>query len=145
MYRHILIPTDGYALSEHAIRQGVSLARTFGAGVTALTVSPTFYNFALDPARVAATPERYEQDCQARAEKYLAVARVEAGIAGVPCETVHEMNDEPYQVIVDTARARHCDLIVMASHGRRGMSALLLGSETSKVLTHCKIPVLVCR
>jgi nucleotide-binding universal stress UspA family protein len=145
MYRHILIPTDGSALSEQAIRQGVSLARTFGAGVTALTVSPTFHNFALDPARVTATPERYEQDCQARAEKYLAAARVEAGIAGVPCETVHEMGDQPYQVIIDTARARHCDLIVMASHGRRGMSALLLGSETSKVLTHSKIPVLVCR
>jgi nucleotide-binding universal stress UspA family protein len=145
MYRHILIPTDGSALSEQAIRQGVSLARTFGAGVTALTVSPTFHNFALDPARVTATSERYEQDCAARAEKYLAAARVEAGIAGVPCETVHEMSDEPYQVIIDTARARHCDLIVMASHGRRGMSALLLGSETSKVLTHSKIPVLVCR
>lgn len=145
MYRHILIPTDGSPLSEHAIRQGVSLARTFGAAVTALTVSPTFHNFALDPAQVTATPERYEENCRAQAEKHLAAARVEAGIAGVPCETVHEMNDQPYQVIIDTARARHCDLIVMASHGRRGMSALLLGSETSKVLTHSKIPVLVCR
>ena len=145
MYRHILIPTDGSALSDQAIRQGVSLARTFGAGVTALTVSPTFHNFSLDPALLTATPERYEQDCQARAEKHLAAARVEAGIAGVPCETVHEMNDEPYQVIIDTARARHCDLIAMPTHGRRGISALLLGSETSKVLTHSKIPVLVCR
>ena len=145
MYRHILLPTDGSELSEQAIRHGVALARTFGAGVTALTVSPTFHNFALDPVQVTATPERYEQDCQARAEKHLAVARVEAGIAGVPCETVHVMNDQPYQVIIDTAAARHCDLIAMASHGRRGMSAILLGSETTKVLTHCKIPVLVYR
>ena len=145
MYRHILIPTDGSPLSEQAIRQGVALAKTFGAAVTALTVSPTFHNFALDPVQLTATPERYEEECRARADKRLAVARVEAGIAAVPCETVHEMNDQPYQVIVDTAKARHCDLIVMASHGRRGMAGLLLGSETSKVLTHSKIPVLVCR
>ena len=145
MYRHILIPTDGSALSEQAIRHGVALARTFGAAVTALAVSPTFYNPALDPAHVTVTPQEYERDCQARAEKHLAVARVDAGIAGVPCETLHVMNDEPYRAIVDTAGAKHCDLIVMASHGRRGMSALLLGSETTKVLTHSKIPVLVCR
>lgn len=145
MYKHILIPTDGSALSNQAIHHGVALAKTFGAAVSALTVSPTFHNFALDPAQVTATAEQYEKDCLARAEKHLAVARVEAGIAGVPCETMHVINDQPYQVIIDTAKTAPCDLIVMASHGRRGMSALLLGSETSKVLTHSKIPVLVCR
>jgi nucleotide-binding universal stress UspA family protein len=145
MYRHILIPTDGSPLSEQAIRQGVALARTLGAAVTALTVSPTFHSLALDPVQVTATPKQYEEDCRVRADKYLAMATIEAGIAGVPCETVHEMNDHPYQVIIDTAKARHCDLIVMASHGRRGMSALLVGSETTKVLTHSQIPVLVCR
>jgi nucleotide-binding universal stress UspA family protein len=145
MYRHILIPTDGSPLSEQAIHHGVALARTCRAAVTALTVSPTFQNFALDPVQVSATPEQYEVDCHARAEKHLAVARVEAGIADVPCETVHVTNDQPYRVIIDTARARHCDLIVMGSHGRRGVSALLLGSETTKVLTHSKIPVLVYR
>jgi nucleotide-binding universal stress UspA family protein len=145
MYKHILIPTDGSELSQKALRQGIALARPFGAGVTALTVSPTFHNLALDPVMVAATPEHYRKDCEARAEKYLEAARIEAGIAGVPCEIQHVVHDHPFRVIVDTATAKHCDLIVMASHGRRGMSALLLGSETTKVLTHTKIPVLVCR
>jgi nucleotide-binding universal stress UspA family protein len=145
MYKHILIPTDGSELSQKALRQGIALARVFGAGVTALTVSPTFHNLALDPVMVAATPEQYGKDCEARAEKYLEAARIEARIAGVPCEIQHVMHDHPFQEIVDTAATRHCDPIVMASHGRRGMSALLLGSETTKVLTHTKIPVLVCR
>ncbi len=145
MYKHILIPTDGSELSQKALRQGIVLARVFGAGVTALTVSPTFHNLALDPVMVAATPEQYGKDCAARAEKYLEAARIEAGIAGVPCEIQHVVHDHPFRVIVDTATTKHCDLIVMASHGRRGMSALLLGSETTKVLTHTKIPVLVCR
>jgi nucleotide-binding universal stress UspA family protein len=145
MYKHILIATDGSELSQKALRQGIALARPFGAGVTALTVSPTFHNLALDPVMVAATPEHYRKDCEARAEKYLEAARIEAGIAGVPCEIQHVVHDHPFRVIVDTATAKHCDLIVMASHGRRGMSALLLGSETTKVLTHTKIPVLVCR
>ena len=145
MYKHILIPTDGSELSGKAIRQGVALARIFGAGVTVLTVSPTFHNLALDPVMVTDTPEQYRKDCEARAEKYLGAARVEAGIAGVPCELEHVVHDHPFQVIVDTAAAKHCDLIVMASHGRRGMAGLLLGSETTKVLTHTKVPVLVCR
>ncbi|HYB69889.1 MAG TPA: universal stress protein [Candidatus Bathyarchaeia archaeon] len=145
MYKHILIPTDGSELSGKAIRQGVALARIFGAGVTVLTVSPTFHNLALDPVMVTDTPEQYRKDCEARAEKYLGAARVEAGIAGVPCELEHVVHDHPFQVIVDTAAAKHCDLIVMASHGRRGMAGVLLGSETTKVLTHTKVPVLVCR
>ncbi len=145
MYKHILIPTDGSELSEKALRQGIALAKVFGARVSALTVSPTFHNLAVDPVMVTATPDQYEKDCQVRADKYLGVAKIEAGIAGVPCETQHVVNDHPFQVIVDTARTKNCDLIVMASHGRRGMSALLLGSETTKVLTHSKIPVLVCR
>ena len=145
MYKHILIPTDGSEQSEKALRQGITLARVFGADVTALTVSPTFHNVSLDPVMLTDTPEQYEKNCQARAEKYLAVAKIEAGIAGVPCERQHVVNDHPFQAIVDTARTKNCDLIVMASHGRRGMSALLLGSETTKVLTHTKIPVLVCR
>ena len=145
MYRHILIPTDGSALSEMAIRQGVVLAKAIGAKVTALTVSPPFHVFDVDPVMVTSTPAHYAKESAARAEKYLAVARVEAGIAGVPCETLHVTQDHVYQAIIDTAGAKGCDLIFMASHGRKGMSALVLGSETYKVLTHGKIPVLVCR
>ena len=145
MYKNILIPTDGSALSEMAIRQGVAFAKAVRAQVTALTISPSFHVFDVDPVMVTSTPAQYAKESAARAEKYLAVARVEAGIAGVPCETLHVTQDHVYQAIIDTAGAKGCDLIFMASHGRKGMSALVLGSETYKVLTHGKIPVLVCR
>jgi nucleotide-binding universal stress UspA family protein len=145
MYKHILIPTDGSALSEMAIRQGVVFAKAIQAKVTALMVTPPFHVFDIDPVMVSSTPAQYAMEAEARAEKYLAVARVEAGIAGVPCETLHVTQGHVYEAIIDTASKRGCDLIFMASHGRKGMSALVLGSETYKVLTHGKIPVLVCR
>ena len=147
MYEHILIPTDGSALSEMAIRQGIAFARAIRAKVTALAVSPSFHLFEVDPIMVGYTPspDQYARDSEARAEKYLAVARVEAGIAGVPCETVHATQDHVYEAIIDTASKKGCDLIFMASHGRKGISAFVLGSETYKVLSHSKIPVLVCR
>ena len=145
MYKHILIPTDGSALSGTAITQGVALAKSIGARVTGLTVSPTFHTFSMDPMVVTETPDRYEKDCEARAQRDLAVVKDAATSAGVACETVHVFHDHPYQGIIDTARSKGCDLVFMASHGRRGMSALVLGSETVKVLTHSKIPVLVCR
>jgi nucleotide-binding universal stress UspA family protein len=146
MYKHILIPTDGSALSEMAIRHGIALARAIRAKVTALAVSPSF-PLEVDPLMVGYTPSpgQYARDTEARAEKYLAVARVEAGIAGVPCETVHATQDHVYEAIIDTASKKGCDLILMASHGRKGISAFVIGSETYKVLSHSKIPVLVCR
>ena len=147
MYKHILIPTDGSALSEVAIRQGIAFAREIRAKVTALAVSPSFHAFDVDPLMVGYTlsPEQYAASSAARAEEYLAVARVQAGIAGVPCETLHVTRDHVYDAIIDTATKKGCDLIFMASHGRRGISAFVLGSETYKVLSHSKIPVLVCR
>jgi len=145
MYKHVLIPTDGSALSEMAIRHGMALARAVGAKVTVLTVSLPFRSFAVDPVMVTDTPQRYEEECEALAEKALGIARAEAGVAGVSCETSHVTQAQPYQAIIETAQKRGCDLICMASHGRRGVSALVLGSETNKVLTHSKIPVLVCR
>jgi nucleotide-binding universal stress UspA family protein len=145
VYRHILIPTDGSALSEMAIRHGLTLARAVGARVTVLTVSLPFRSFAIDPVMVSDNPVRYEQECEALAEKAFEIARKEAAVAGVSCETRHVTQAQPYQAIVETAQAQGCDLICMASHGRKGVSALVLGSETNKVLTHSKIPVLVCR
>lgn len=145
MYRHILIPTDGSALSEMAIRQGIAFARSLSARVTAMTVSLPFHAFAVDPVMLSDTPEQYERDSEARAEKCLGVARAEAAVARISCETVHVWAAHPYEGIIDTARKTGSDLIFMASHGRKGMSALVLGSETVKVLTHSKIPVLVCR
>jgi nucleotide-binding universal stress UspA family protein len=145
MYKHILIPTDGSALSEEAVRQGIVLAKALDAKVTAVTVSAPFHIVSVDPMTVTDTPAQYKTDCEARAERYLSVARDLARMSNVPCETVHVIDDHPYEGIIDTARNRHCDLIFMASHGRRGVSALVLGSETTKVLTHSKIPTLVCR
>jgi nucleotide-binding universal stress UspA family protein len=131
-----------------AIRQGVAFAKAIRAKVTALTVSPSLHAFEVDPLMMVSytpAPAQYAMDSEARAEKHLAVARVEAGIAGVLCETLHVTQAHVYEAVIDTANKKGCDLIFMASHGRQGMSALVLGSETYKVLTHCKIPVLVCR
>jgi nucleotide-binding universal stress UspA family protein len=145
MYRHILIPTDGSELSGGAIRQGVALAKSHGAKVTAITVFPPFRVFAVEPMVVIDTPAQYRSDCEAMARKYLGVVEAVARDADVPCEVVQVTHEQPYQAIIETADAKGCDLIVMASHGRKGVAALVLGSETTKVLTHSKIPVLVCR
>jgi len=145
MYKHILIPTDGSALSLMAVREGMTLAKSLNARVTALTVSPTFRTVTVDPVMVVDTEEQYREDCAAAAARYLAAVAESAKVLGVACEGVHVVNDHPYQAIIETGQSRGCDLIFMASHGRRGVAALLLGSETTKVLTHSKIPVLVYR
>jgi nucleotide-binding universal stress UspA family protein len=145
MYKHIMIPTDGSELSEMAIRQGVAFAKSLKAKVTGIAVFPTFHTFAVSPMMVTDTPEQFRRDCEAFAAKYLDVVTQEAKTAGVPCKVIQAVNDDPYRAIIDAAKTEGCDLIFMASHGRRGMSALVLGSETTKVLSHTKIPVLVCR
>jgi len=145
MYKRILLPTDGSPLSAAAIAYGVGLAKSTGATVVGMTVSVPFHTFALDPIMVSDTKESYKKDCEARATKDLGVITAAARAAGVPCDVVHVDAEHPYEGIIDTARRAGCDLIVMASHGRKGASALVLGSETVKVLTHSKVPVLVCR
>jgi len=138
MYTHILIPTDGSALAGKAVQHGVALAKRIGAKVTMLTVLP--------PAMITDDREMTEirkARMQKHAEKILGAVAMQA--AGVACESIQVENVDPYQAIIDTAESKGCDLIVMASHGRRGISAVVLGSETVKVLTHCKIPVLVYR
>ena len=145
MYKHILIPTDGSALSAKAIEQAISLAKSVGARVTGLTVSIPFHVFALDPLMVSDTAEQYKKDCEDRAEKFLDAITVAAKAAGVQCEVAHVTADHPYEGIIDTATLKGCDLISMASHGRKGVAGLVLGSETHKVLIHSKIPVLVSR
>jgi nucleotide-binding universal stress UspA family protein len=145
MYKRVLISTDGSDLSRKAIEQGVALAKSIGASVVGITVSPTFRTFAVDPVLVTDSPDQYRQNWEALAERILAVLRDTAKVSGVPYDGVHAINDHPYEAIISTARDKQCDLIVMASHGRKGVSALLLGSETTKVLTHSSIPVLVCR
>ncbi len=145
MYTHVLIPTDGSELSKKAVQHGVALAKTIKAQVTVVTVSAPFHVFSVEPAMVTDTPEAYKERIATVAAKYLGEVKDAAATAGVNCETVHVEHEHPYQAIVETAKKRGCDLIVMASHGRRGVSAIVLGSETVKVLTHSAIPVLVCR
>ena len=144
MYKHILIPTDGSDLSKKAIKQGAAFAKSLRAKVTAVTVTPTFHLIADEPLMFTAI-EDYRKDSAVRAKKLLDVAKSAAKAAAIRFEGVHAVNDQPYAAIISTARKKGCDLIYMASHGRKGISALILGSETTKVLTHSKIPVLVCR
>lgn len=143
MFKHILLPTDGGDLSERAAEKCAEFARTLGARITGLYVTLPFQVFTLDGVVVGDTEEEYERETQARAQQCLAGITTAAEKAGVPCEVVTAAGDHPYQQIIKTAEAKGCDLIFMASHGRRGMAALLLGSETMKVLTHTKVPVLV--
>ena len=145
MFKHILIPTDGSDLSRKAVRYGVQLAKASGAKVTALTVTDPYLAATMDAVLIPVGEEDYEEQSRLLAERAMEQVKMAADAAGVPCETIREVHDQPYRAIIDAAHALNCDLIVMASHGRRGISALLLGSETVKVLTHSTIPVLVYR
>ena len=145
MYTHILIPTDGSELAAKAVTHGIELAKLHKAKVTGLAVSPPWHDTAVGEFVVEISPESYESSTAQQTAKWLAPISEAAKAAGVPCETVHVTDTHPWQGIVATAKERGCDLIVMASHGRRGLSALVIGSETVRVLTHTNIPVLVCR
>jgi nucleotide-binding universal stress UspA family protein len=145
MYSNILIPTDGSGLAGKAVRHGIALAQRIGAKVTALMVSPPFHTFTTDTQMIEDTPAQYQTRMRNHAEKTLGAIADAAQTAGVACEIVHVEHEHPYRAIIDSADAKGCDLIVMASHGRGGIAAIVLGSETLKVLTHCKIPVLVHR
>src|SRR5271169_7106012 len=145
MYANILIPTDGSELAGKAVQHGIALAKRIGARVTVLTVLPPFHTFTTDTQMIEDTPAQYKARMQKHAEKTLGAVADAAQAAGVAREMVQFEHEHPYQAIIDTAESKGCDLIVMASHGRRGISALVLGSETVKVLTHSKIPVLVHR
>jgi nucleotide-binding universal stress UspA family protein len=145
MYSNILIATDGSELAEKAVQHGIALAKRVGAKVAALTVVPPFHIFTTDVAMIEDTPAQYQARMQERAEKILGAVARSALAAGVACDTVQVEHEHPYRAIIDTAGSKGCDLIVMASHGRRGVAAIVLGSVTVKVLTHCKIPVLVHR
>jgi nucleotide-binding universal stress UspA family protein len=145
MFKHLLVPTDGSPLSEVAIKEGVHLAKSLGARVTGLCVTPVQQTVFCDAAIPAEALEQAARRWKDQAAKYLAVVEKAAKEAGVACDVAVERNDHPYEAIIRVVEQKGCDLIMMASHGRRGVRALLLGSETQKVLTHSKIPVLVYR
>ncbi|HXV11478.1 MAG TPA: universal stress protein [Burkholderiales bacterium] len=147
MFKHILIPTDGSDLSKKAIKKGIEFAKKIKARITTIHVVPEFRVIA-DESFVSLTPEakkRFEEESLKRARKMLDSVVQQAKAQGVSCAAVAEANDLPYQQIIATAKSSKCDLILMASHGRRGIASVLLGSETAKVLTHSTIPVLVVR
>jgi len=147
MFKHILLPTDGSELSNKAVKRGIEFAKKIKARVTAIHVVPEF-RVIVDEGLVslsAALKKRLEAEALARAQKMLSTIARQAKARGVRCATISVASDLPYQQIIAIARKKKCDLIMMASHGRRGLSSLLLGSETAKVLTHSKVPVLVVR
>ena len=147
MFKHILLPTDGSSLSNKAVKRGIEFAGKIRARVTALHVVPEFRPFA-DEGFAPMSPalkKRLDDEARMRAARMLdAIARA-ARSKRVRCATLTVASNLPYQEIIKTDRRRKCDLIMMASHGRRGLSSLLLGSETAKVLLHAKVPVLVVR
>ena len=146
MYRHILIPTDGSELAEQAVTNGLSLAKSLGAKVTVIIVEQQELSLGATSFVQGALEElgKYTEQNKIYAASTLNRAVDAAKQAGVTCDTVQVKDAQPYQAIIATATDRGCDLIVMASHGRSGLSAVVLGSVTNKVLTHTKIPVLVC-
>ena len=147
MFTHILVPTDGSRLSLKAARHAARLAKALGAKITGFYAAPDLGSTYYGDGYIlrAPTAKAQAEFTQKQARKCLSVVEVEAGVEKVPCEVFHTLSDSPYEAIIDAAKKKKCDLIVMASHGRRGISGLVLGSETQKVLVHSKVPVLVCR
>jgi nucleotide-binding universal stress UspA family protein len=148
MFKQILVSTDGSKLSSKAIRTAVRLAKTMGAKVIGAYVIAPYVSPAYGEGMMympAIPPKRYKQVTEREARKALAVVEIEARTAAVEYGSAMLIADNPWEGIIRAAKAKKCDVIVMSSHGRRGLAGLLLGSETTKVLTHSKIPVLVCR
>ncbi|WFP63460.1 universal stress protein [Mesorhizobium sp. WSM4904] len=149
MYKHILIATDGSELAGKGVAHGLELAKGLGATVTFVTVSEPFPALAWGGAMagyVAADElTNYEESARKYARKVLDKCKADADAAGVRAKVLHIENKAPAEAILDTARAQACDLIVMASHGRRGIGRLVLGSQTAEVVSLTEIPVLVVR
>ena len=147
MFKHILVPTDGSTLSLRAAKNAVRFAQVHGARITAFYAAPDYHpNIAGDYMPANFVPLAvFEKQIQKTADKYLGQVKKMAAVMQVPCAGLYVTSDSPYQAIIKAAKANKCDLIFMASHGRSGIAGLLIGSETTKVLTHCKLPVLVYR
>jgi nucleotide-binding universal stress UspA family protein len=148
MFTHILIPTDGSELSSQACSRAIDLAKAFKAKITVVLASPTYRQLTSEGfliPELTTNKRAWEKSVTTRARKVLDTAAAEAKRAGINCETAHVFRDEPHQAIIDTAKKSGCDLIVMGSHGYGGLKQLVLGSETTRVLSHSKIPVLVYR
>ncbi|MBR0876137.1 nucleotide-binding universal stress UspA family protein [Bradyrhizobium japonicum] len=141
MYSHILIPTDGSELAERGVAHGMALAKSLGATVSVIFVVEPFSEVS---SRFLEAVVAYVEFRKQQATSVLDRVANEAKTAGISCQTIQVESGQPHQAIIAAAADKGCDLIVMSSHGRSGVAALLVGSVTSKVLTHAKIPVLVC-
>lgn len=147
MFKHILVPTDGSQLSSDTARRAIAFAKEARARVTFFFAKPdypvAFYGEGalIDPT----TPDKFAEMAEQQAKEILSAHEALATAEGVECSSISAVSDIPYEAIIAAAEESGADLIFMASHGRRGISGLLLGSETQKVLTHSKIPVLVYR
>jgi nucleotide-binding universal stress UspA family protein len=144
MFKRILVPTDGSEITMKAIDTSIALAKSVGAKLYTISVKEPFPYSAISEMQPTPPQEFFDAQERIAAQRVKAVTEA-CATAGVPCEahTVEALH--PWEAIIDHAKQMDCDLLVMASHGRRGVSALLLGSETQKVLTHSKVPVLVVR
>ena len=147
MFKHILVPTDGSTLSLRAAKHAVRFAKAHGARITAFYAAPEYHpNIAGDYLPANFVPLGvFQKQVKKTAEKYLDQVKKMATVGGVSCSGPYVSDDSPHDAIIKAAKDRKCDLIFMASHGRSGLAGLLIGSETNKVLTHCKLPVLVYR
>ena len=148
MYKHIMICTDGSELADKGVEHGLVLAGQLGAKVTVLSVTEPLEPHAVQAAIHAGVDDpviRYDQQIDEEMQHRFAIITERAASYGAPLELVHEIDDFPAETIVRSARLKGCDLIVMSSHGRRGVQRLLLGSQTAEVVTHSKIPVLIVR
>jgi nucleotide-binding universal stress UspA family protein len=145
MFKHLLIATDGSDLSQKAVEQGLALAKALGAKVTAVTVTEPFGVSVPVEVSIVFSEEDYQKAMTSSAEKILQDVSTAASGKGVHCETVHVKDQFPAEGIIDIAKARGCDLILMASHGRRGLSRLVLGSQANRVVTQSTVPVPICR
>ncbi|MCE9639628.1 MAG: universal stress protein [Betaproteobacteria bacterium] len=149
MYKHILLATDGSPLSDEAALHAMHTAKQLDARLTVMTVAPEYHQLLENVeslGRGAGTrKEQFEEKQKERANLILDEVKKAASRYGVRCFSAVAFGDRPYRAILEQAEKSQCDLIVMASHGRRGLKGVLLGSETSKVLAHGRIPVLVCR
>jgi len=145
MFKHVLIATDGSELAQKAHAHGLALANALNARVTAVTVTDIYPTGPYSPIPLPSMIEHYEAAAALSAANILASVHDAATKLGVPCVTLHVKDQAPAEGILQAANEGGCDLIVMASHGRRGMKRLLLGSEAQKVMTLSSLPVLICR
>lgn len=143
MTKNILVPTDGTELCAKSAAYAVQLAKALGAKVTAVTVTAPAHSIMIGEVKVVSSADIYEKHAEAQAAKTLGVVADLAKSAGVACDVVHMRHEQPWHGILDAAKSKAADMIVMASHGRRGLSAMLIGSETQKVITNSSVPVLV--